>query len=165
MGSFAVQRTFCPREVVPACQIRKENHTEALLPETERLPPPPLPPPPLPSQSTGIREDAVSWGAQTTLSVEVWGMCNLHCYGSRTAPSSSSTVDQPCLDPQSTFARNWVVRRRSSAVLHSLLVVDSSCSHNWCLCCRQMEQPCRVWWTVCSSSLQSHQFKIERVLY
>ena len=47
------------------------------------------------------------------------------------------------------------MRRRSSAVPHSLLVVDSSCGHNWCLCCRQMEQSWRMWWTVCSSSLQS----------
>ena len=37
-----------------------------------------------------------------------------------------------------------------------LLVVDSSCGHNWCLCCLQMEQSWRMWWTVCSASLQSH---------
>ena len=30
-------------------------------------------------------------------------------------------------------ASNWVARRRSSAVPHSLLVVDSSSGHNWCL--------------------------------
>ena len=33
-------------------------------------------------------------------------------------------------------ARNRMVWRRSSAVPHSLLVVDSSCGHNWCLCFR-----------------------------
>ena len=38
---------------------------------------------------------------------------------------------------------------------HSLLVVDSSCSYNWCLCCHQMEQSWRMWWTVCSASLSS----------
>ena len=47
------------------------------------------------------------------------------------------------------------MRCGSSAVLHSLLVVDSSCGHNWCLCCRQMGQSWRMWWTVCSASLQS----------
>ena len=31
------------------------------------------------------------------------------------------------------------MRHRSSTVPYSLLVVDSSCGHNWCLCCRQME--------------------------
>ena len=50
---------------------------------------------------------------------------------------------------------NWVVRRRSSAVPHSLLVVGSPCGHNWCLCFRQMGQSWRMWWTVCSASLQS----------
>ena len=35
---------------------------------------------------------------------------------------------------------HWVVRRRSSAIPHSLLVVDSSCGHNWCLCFCQMGQ-------------------------
>ena len=64
---------------------------------------------------------------------------------------SSSAVDQPCLDPQSTCCQG----RRSSAVPHSLLVVDSSCSHNWCLCFHQMGQSWRMWWTVCSASLQS----------
>ena len=33
-----------------------------------------------------------------------------------------------------------MVWRRSSAVPHSLLVVDLSCGHNWCLCYRQMGQ-------------------------
>ena len=47
------------------------------------------------------------------------------------------------------------MRRRSSAVPHSLLVVDSSCGHNWCLCLLQMGQSWRMWWTVCSASLQS----------
>ena len=47
-----------------------------------------------------------------------------------------------------------MVRRRSSAVPHSLLVVDSSCGHNWCLCFLQMGQSWRMWWTVCSASLQ-----------
>ena len=51
------------------------------------------------------------------------------------------------------------MRRRSSTVPHSLLVVDSSCGHNWCLCCRQMEQSWRMWWTVCDTSLQSHDAK------
>ena len=40
----------------------------------------------------------------------------------------------PVLKPP--VARKWVVPRRSSAVPHSLMVVDSSCSHDWCLCCR-----------------------------
>ena len=48
-----------------------------------------------------------------------------------------------------------MVRRRSSTVPHSLLVVDSSCGHNWCLCFRQMGQSWRMWWIVCSASLQS----------
>ena len=45
------------------------------------------------------------------------------------------------LRPSVHVARNLVVRRRSSAIPHSLLVVDSSCSHNWCLCFRQMDSP------------------------
>ena len=49
-----------------------------------------------------------------------------------------------------------MIRCRSSAVPHSLLVVDPSCCHNsWCLCCSQMEQSWRMWWAVCSASLQS----------
>ena len=52
--------------------------------------------------------------------------------------------------------------RRSSAVHYSLLVVDSSCGHNWCLCCRQMEQSWRMWWTVCSASLQSQSAEFFR---
>ena len=52
-------------------------------------------------------------------------------------------------------ARNWVVRRRSSAVPHSLLVVGSSCGHNWRFCFPQMGQPWRMWWTLFSASLQS----------
>ena len=52
-------------------------------------------------------------------------------------------------------ARNWVVRCRSSIVPQRLLVVDSSCGHNWCLCCCKIEQTLRMWWTVCSASLQS----------
>ena len=63
---------------------------------------------------------------------------------------STSAVDQLCLDPHLHVARNWVVRCRSSTVPHSLLVVDSSCSDNWCLCCHQMGQSWRIWWTVCS---------------
>ena len=47
-----------------------------------------------------------------------------------------------------------MVWHRSSAIPHSLLVVDSAFSHNWCLCCHQMEQFWRMWWTVCSASLQ-----------
>ena len=38
------------------------------------------------------------------------------------------------------------MRRRSSAIPHSLLVVDSSCGHNWCLCFCQMGQSWRMWW-------------------
>ena len=71
-----------------------------------------------------------------------------------TLVSSSFVVDQPCLDPCPHVDRNWVVRHRSSAVPHSLLVVDSPCGHNWCLCFRQMEQSWRMWWTVCFASLQ-----------
>ena len=63
-----------------------------------------------------------------------------------------STSRAATLSPH--VARNWVVQRRSSAVPHSLLVVDSSCGHNWCLCFRQMGQSWRMWWTVCSASLQ-----------
>ena len=55
----------------------------------------------------------------------------------------------------SHVARNWVVQCRSYVIPHSLLVVDSSCGHDWCLCCRQMEQSWRMWWTICSASLQS----------
>ena len=47
------------------------------------------------------------------------------------------------------------MRRKSSTIPHSLLVVDSSCGHNWCLCFRQMGQSWRMRWTVCSASLQS----------
>ena len=47
------------------------------------------------------------------------------------------------------------MRRRSSAIPHSLLVVDSSCGHNWCLCFCQMGQSWRMWWAICSASLQS----------
>ena len=54
-------------------------------------------------------------------------------------------------------ARNWVVRRRSSTVANSLLVVESSCGHNWCLCSRQMEQSWRMWWTVCSAPSTTKQ--------
>ena len=36
-----------------------------------------------------------------------------------------------------------------------LLMVDSSCGHNWCLCFHQMGQSWRMWWTVCCASLQS----------
>ena len=70
-----------------------------------------------------------------------------------THTSSLSEVDQPCLDLQTTCCK--VVRRRSFSVPHSLLVVDLSCGHHWCLCCRQMEQSWRMWWTVFSTSLQS----------
>ena len=48
-----------------------------------------------------------------------------------------------------------MVRHRSSTIPHSLLVVDSSCGHSWCLCFRQMGQSWRMWWTICSVSLQS----------
>ena len=35
-----------------------------------------------------------------------------------------------------------------------MLVIDSSCGYSWCLCFRQMGQSWRMWWTVCSASLQ-----------
>ena len=73
----------------------------------------------------------------------------------RLGSSSSSAVGQSCLDPQSTCYQELGVRCRSSAVPHSLLVVDSSCGHNWCFCCRQTEQSWRMYWTVCFASLQS----------
>ena len=63
-----------------------------------------------------------------------------------------STSRAKTLSPHVTG--NWVVRRRSFGVPHSC-VVDSSYSHNWCLCCRQMEQSWRMWWTICSTPLQS----------
>ena len=78
----------------------------------------------------------------------LWGQCQNRFAQCQCPVSSSSAVDQPCLDPQSTCCQNWVVRRRSSAVPHTLLVLDSSCGHNWCLCFRQMEQSWRMWWTV-----------------
>ena len=43
-----------------------------------------------------------------------------------------------------------MVLRRSPAVPHSLLLVDSSCGQNWCLCCCQMGQSWRMWWAVFS---------------
>ena len=51
------------------------------------------------------------------------------------------------------------MRSRSSSIPHSLLVVDSSCGHNWYPCCRQMGQSWRMWWTVCSAFLQSQSAK------
>ena len=49
-----------------------------------------------------------------------------------------------------------MVQCRSSAVPHSLLVVDSFCGHYSPRRCRhQMEQSWRMWWTICSVSLQS----------
>ena len=68
---------------------------------------------------------------------------------------TSSAVGQPCLDPQSTCCQELggavQVFRRSP----QLVGVDSSCGHNWCLCFRQMGQSWRMWWIVCSASLQS----------
>ena len=48
-----------------------------------------------------------------------------------------------------------MVQHWSSTVPLNLLVVHSSCGHNWCLCCHQRVQSWGMWWTVCSASLQS----------
>ena len=59
--------------------------------------------------------------------------------------SSSSVAGQSCLDPQSTCCQELGgVAQVFVDVPHSLLVADSSCGHNWCLCFHQMGQPWRM---------------------
>ena len=48
-----------------------------------------------------------------------------------------------------------MVWRSSTAMPHSLLVVNAYCSHDWCLCCCQEEKSWRMWWTICFASWQS----------
>ena len=65
---------------------------------------------------------------------------------------SSSAVDQQCIDPQSTCCQE--LGGAAQVFRRSPQLVDG---HNWCLCCRQMGQSWRTWWTVCSASLQSQR--------
>ena len=51
-----------------------------------------------------------------------------------THSSSSSAFHQPYQTLRSNAVRNWTVRRRSSTVPHSLMVVDTSCGHVYLLC-------------------------------
>ena len=60
----------------------------------------------------------------------------------------------------STCCQRWGGVAQVFVIAHSLVVVDSSCSHNWCLCCHQMGQSWRMWWTVCSASLQSQSAEV-----
>ena len=54
--------------------------------------------------------------------------------GNSSSSSSSSAFDQPHQTLRSSAVRNWTVRRRSSAVPHSLMVVDTSSVHVCLLC-------------------------------
>ena len=54
---------------------------------------------------------------------------------------SSSVVDQPSLDPQSTCCQELGGAAQVFRCSHSLLVVDSSCGHNWCLCSARWDSP------------------------